>query len=128
MSFAVAAGSLVAAGAVIAGAPPVKVTLTAPGHSPKVNTHWNYSVTVTRAGKPAAGRITVAIVDPLGTAHPVQFGLTTRYVTNWPFSGTFKDFVIWPTNSAVGLPLDFRVTVVAGPTRKVIGYTVTPKR
>jgi hypothetical protein len=127
MSLAAAAASLVAAGSVVAAAPPAKVTLTAPTHKPKVNTHWNYSVTVTSGGKPAAAKLTVAIVDPLGTAHPVQFGKSTKYVTNWPFKGSFRDFVIWPSDSAVGLPLVFRVTVVAGPTKKVIGYTVTPK-
>lgn len=120
-----AAGILAATG-LIAGATPAKVALHAPGHSPKVNTDWRYSVTVLRGGKPAAATITADIVDPIGGVHAVQFGRTTRYIKAFPFKGTFRDFVIWPADSR-GIPLTFRLTVKSGPTTKVIGYPVTPR-
>ena len=103
----------------------VTVALTAPGHAPKIGTHWGYSVTATSGGRPAAARITAQIVDPIGGIHQVDFGNTTKHLRNWPFKGTFHDFVIWPADSR-GIPLTFRLTVKSGPTKKVIGYHVTP--
>ena len=125
MSFVAHAAGLAAAGGLLVAAPPTKITLTAPGHSPKVKTHWNYSVAVTRAGKPAAATITAQIVDPIGGVHFVQFGLSKRYIKAFPFTGRFRDFVIWPAESR-GIPLTFRLTVKSGPTKKVIAYHVTP--
>lgn len=120
--------TFVIAGAALAllGASPVKVSLSAPTHRPKVNVRWPYAVRVTRDGKPLAARLTVQIVDPLGGVHPVQFGKTTRNVTRFPFRGVFRDFVIWPAESR-GIPLKLRVTVVRRGLRKVISYAVTPR-
>ena len=87
------------------------MTLTAPGHTPKINTHWSYAVHATAQGKPVAARITAQIVDPIGGAHPVQFGKTTKTIVNWPFKGEFRDFIIWPASSR-GIPLKLRITVV----------------
>ena len=115
------AGSLL----VGAGTAPT-VTVTAPGHSPKINVHWNYTVKVTVGGKPAAAKITEQIVDPLGTAHPVEFGKSTKNITNWPFKGTFADFIIWPASSR-GIPLTLRIIVVAGGVKKTVNYPVTPQ-
>ena len=78
----------------------VTVLLTAPGHSPKTGTHWSYSVTAKSGGKPAAAHITAQIVDPIGGVHQVDFGNTTKHLRNWPFKGTFRDFVIWPAELA----------------------------
>ena len=125
MSVAAHAAGLAAAGGLLVAAPATNVTLHAPGHSPRIKTHWNYSVTVTRGGKPVPATITAQIVDPLGQAHIVQFGNTTKNVKNFPFTGMFRDFVIWPAESR-GIPLTFRLTVKSGPTKKVIGYHVTP--
>ena len=50
----------------------VKVTLTAPGHAPRIGQRWAYAVHATSGGKPVAARITAQIVDPIGGAHPVQ--------------------------------------------------------
>ena len=61
----------------------------------------------------------------IGGVHIVQFGNTTKEVKAYPFDGTFRDFVIWPADSR-GIPLTFRLTVKSGPTKKVIGYHVTP--
>ena len=104
----------------------MKVTLAAPTHSPRVNVRWRYAVSVTEAGKPVEARITAQIVDPIGGTHPVEFGASTKHITNWPFKGVFRDFIIWPAESR-GVPLTFRVTVVAGKVRKVLDYRVTAR-
>src|SRR5438105_8634912 len=103
----------------LAAAGAAAVTLIAAGHAPKTGTHWPYSVSVQSGGKPAAARLTVEIVDPIGGAHPVDFGLTTKPVKNWAFKGTFHDFVIWPGSSR-GIPLTLRLTVTSGGAKKVI--------
>jgi len=105
---------------------PVKVTISAPGHTPKINVHWNYTVTVTQGGKPANAKITEQIVDPIGGHHPVQFGKSTKNITNWPFKGKFQDFIVWPASSR-GIPLEFHVIVVVGKTKRIVDYAVTPK-
>jgi len=115
------AATLLSAGAL--GSP--HVTLTAPGHTPKINTHWNYVVRAVDGGKPVSARITAQIVDPIGTAHPVQFGKGTKNITNWPFKGTFRDYIVWPPSSR-GVPLKFRIVVRVGSVRKTIVYAVTP--
>jgi hypothetical protein len=114
-----------AAAAVSAGS--LHVTLTTIGSKPKAGVHWPYVVTATRDGKPAAGTVTAQIVDPLGDAHPVQFGRNTRNVTRIPFRGQFKDYVIWPKNAA-GYPLVFRVIVRSGGVKKIVRTTVTVQK
>lgn len=108
------------------GTAPVKVTVTAPGHTPKINTHWNYSVSVTRGGMPVAGKLTMQIVDPIGGAHLVEFGKNTKTISNWPFKGVFRDYIIWPP-SARGIPLKLRVTVVVSKAKHVVTYAVAPR-
>lgn len=102
-----------------------QVTLTAPGHTPKINTHWNYVVRATVGGKPASARITAQIVDPIGGVHPVEFGKNTKTITNWPFKGVFRDYIVWPASSR-GVPLKFRIVVRIGAVKKIIAYVVTP--
>jgi hypothetical protein len=104
---------------------PLHATLAASGHTPKVNTHWNYTVRATRDGEPVAARLTAQIVDPIGGRHPVDFRSSTKHVTNWPFKGTFRDYVIWPSSSR-GVPLTLRLVVRSGGAAKVITYAVTP--
>ena len=103
----------------------VQVTLTAPGHTPKIKTRWYYVVRATEGGKPVAARLTAQIVDPIGGSHPVTFGNGPKPIANWPFKGTFRDFVIWPASSR-GVPLKLRIVVRAGGVRKVLTYVVTP--
>jgi hypothetical protein len=110
----------------LGAAAPIKVAVIAPGHTPKVNTHWNYSVRVTESGKPASGRITEQIVDPIGAKHPVDYGTSTKPITNRPFKGVFRDFIVWPASSR-GIPLELRIVVVVGKTRRVVDYAVTPR-
>jgi hypothetical protein len=118
------AASIVAATAMVAS--PLKATLTAPSHSPRINKHWNYVVRATEGGKPAKARLTAQIVDPLGGAHYVERGPTTQKIKSWPFTGVYRDYIIWPASSR-GIPLTLRLTVVAGSARKVIEYDVVPR-
>ena len=122
--------ALALAGAAVAATPKTfKATLTAATHTPVADnkTKWPYQVKLTDLkGKPLAGKISVAIVDPLGTAHPVQFFLNTKYVTNIPFKGVFKEGVLWPPESAVGVVLKFRATVVTAKGKVVLIYPVKP--
>lgn len=112
-----------AAGA--AAVAPLHATLTAPGHTAKVGTHWNYAVHATRGGKPVAARLTEQIVDPIGGRHPVTYANTRKPITNWPFKGTFRDYIIWPRSSR-GVPLTLHLVVRSRGTTKVIKYVVTP--
>jgi hypothetical protein len=107
-----------------------KATLVTDGHSPKVNTTWHYSVRVTDPkGHPIWAKITSRIVDPLGTAHLVEFDGTGHnpYVRNYRFFGNFCDSAIWPRNSAVGVVLRFQTVIVTAQGRKVLVYPVTPR-
>jgi len=109
--------------------PAFKATLVTDGHSPKVNTTWYYKVRVTDpAGHPIWAQITSRIVDPLGTAHLVEFDGTGHnpYVKNYRFFGNFCDSAIWPRNSPVGISLEFQTVIVTKQGRKVLTYTVTP--
>jgi hypothetical protein len=113
---------LAAAGA--AAAATLHVSLAVQTLKPKAGAHWPYKVTATRGGKPAKGTVTAQIVDPLGGVHAVQFGANTKNVTRIPFTGTFKDYVIWPKDAA-GFPLKFRVIVRSNGVKKIAGVTVT---
>ncbi len=115
---------IVLAGSLLLGSP-LKATLSAPGHTPKINTRWYYVVHATRGGKPVAARLTAQIVDPIGGRHPVEFGANTKTITNWPFKGVFRDYIIWPPSSR-GIPLKLRLVVRSGGSTKVIIYAVTP--
>lgn len=99
------------------------VTLTGSGPKPKAGAHWPYKVVAVWAGKPAKATVTAQIVDPLGGVHPVQFGANTKNVTRHPFTGIFKDYVIWPKDS-IGYPLKFRVIVTSHGVKKTESTTV----
>ena len=118
IALALAAGTFAAAG--------VKATLTAPTHTPKINTKWYYTLRVTDGGKPASARLTAQIVDPIGGAHPVLYGATKKPITNRAFKGTFRDYIVWTAESR-GVPLTLRLTVRAGTAKKVLTYGVTAR-
>ena len=126
MLVATAVKLLVAAGLAGGAAGPVKVTVTAAGHTPKVGTRWTYSVHVTKGGRPVAAKLTEQVIDPLGGATAVEYGTTSRKIANWPFRGTFRDFVVWPGESR-GIPLTLRITVEVGGAKRVVSYHVTPR-
>jgi hypothetical protein len=125
MKLSATAAALGVGGALLTGAGPT-VTVRAPGHSPAVKKRWPYSVSVAVGGRPVAARLTEQIVDPIGGIHPVQFGTSTKNITNWPFRGTFRDFIIWPASSR-GIPLTLRIIVRAGGHTKIDNYHVIPK-
>jgi hypothetical protein len=110
---------------------PFKATLIAPTHTPKVTTKWYYTVRVTDlSGKPIAARLTAQIKDPTGQVHPVKYGATKKNITNWRFTGRFRDYIIWPADSKLadylgGLVL--RATVKAGGAKVVLTYRVKPR-
>ena len=124
MTGAAALASLIST-AVLAVAAPIHVTVQAATHAPRINTHWTYTVRATKDSKPPMGKITVQIVEPIGGVHAVEFGATTKKVTNVAIRGTFRDYMIFPA-SARGIPLKIRVTVVVGTGRSVVNYAVTP--
>jgi hypothetical protein len=119
--------AILAATGAVAAAATLHVTLTVQTTKPKAGAHWPYKVTATSGGKPAKGTVTAQIVDPLGGVHAVQFGANSRYVTRIPFTGTFKDYVIWPKDS-IGYPLKFRVIVRSGGVKKIASVTVTVQK
>jgi hypothetical protein len=111
---------------VVAGAAPAfKATFSAPTHVPTVNAKWFYVVRATdAAGKPLKATITSQIVDPFGGVHAVEFGCCkTRFVTNRPFTGVFRDYVQYPPESQ-GFKLTFRATVKALGAKRVLTYWV----
>jgi hypothetical protein len=97
-----------------------------PGHTPKVNAKWFYTVRATLGGKPAHAMITSQIVDPIGGVHAVEFGDTHRFVTNRPFTGVFRDFVRIPPEAG-GVKLTFRVIVKAGAAKRTLTYWIQAK-
>jgi uncharacterized cupredoxin-like copper-binding protein len=105
---------------------PVKLTVTAATHAPRVKTRWHYAVHVTRAGRAVAGKISVRVVDPTGKTHPVTLGTSTKKLVNHPIKGVFRDFIVWPASSR-GVPLKLRITAVAGTAQKSAVYAVKPK-
>jgi hypothetical protein len=107
--------------------PHFKATLTAPTHRPKATTKWYYTIRVSDLhGKPIRARITVQIKDPLGSLHPVQYANTKKNLVNWPINGRFRDYIIWPRSSAIGISLTRRVTVNAAGGKTVLSYLVRP--
>jgi hypothetical protein len=110
---------------VTAGA--VKATLFAPTRQPKVNARWSYRVRVTDTrGRKLAGKITVQIVDPLGQAHAVTYDDTKRNIAGMKFSGDFRDYLEFPSDSS-GYTLTFRVIAKTAKGKVEITYPVTPK-
>jgi hypothetical protein len=132
-------GALAVALAVVApgatGAPvPFKATLKAPATQPKVNVKWPYSIKVTDLkGRSIRATVTGVVIDPLGTAHAMDYGPTgppnpgpPKPITNWPFKGTFRDYLIFPedarlANQLGGLTLRWTVKAkIGGKTYKKI--------
>jgi hypothetical protein len=117
----------------VASAPPpapaarFRATLSARTHTPPVGSKkWWYVVEATTAqGKPLHGRLTVEVVDPLGTAHVAEVGASTRKLSNFPFVGRYRDFAQWPAASS-GFRLTFRVIVRAQGSSRTLTYWVRP--
>jgi hypothetical protein len=108
-------------------APKFDVALSAPTHTPRVGPKWWYVVRATGpGGRPQRGRLTVEVIDPLGTAHPAKVGMSKRKLVGYPFRGRYRDFAQWPAASR-GYRLVFRVTVAAHGARRSVSYWVRPR-
>jgi hypothetical protein len=105
----------------------IKATLRAPTTQPKVDVNWPYSVKVTDlTGKAVRATVTAVVIDPLGTVHPMDYGPTgppnpgpPKPIKNWPFKGTFRDYIIFPQDATLatslgGLVLRWTVKVKLG--------------
>jgi hypothetical protein len=94
-------------------------------HTPKVNARWPWSVVVTTAaGRRLPATVSVAIVDPIGGVHPVEYGCCKgRFITNVKTQGRFADYVQFPL-SAKGFRLTFRVTVKTRLGKRTVSYWV----
>jgi hypothetical protein len=71
-------------------------------------------------------RLTMQVIDPLGTAHPVEFGPTTKKIVDWPIRGSYRDYAIWPPASR-GYRLTLRATVKAKGATQTASYSVVPR-
>jgi hypothetical protein len=115
----------------------IRATLKAPAANPQINVKWPYSIKVTDLkGKAIRAKLTAVVIDPLGTAHAIDYGPTgppnpgpPKPITNWPFKGTFRDYITFPPE-ARGFQLTLRWTVkakIAGKTyKKILKRVVTP--
>jgi hypothetical protein len=110
----------------------IKATLKAPATEPKINVKWPYSIKVADLkGTPLRATVTAVVIDPLGTPHPVLYGPTGppnpgpgKPVTNWPFKGTSRDFMIFPPEALQAAPFG-GVTVRWTVKAKIGGKTYT---
>jgi hypothetical protein len=120
----------------------IRVTLKAPAAEPKVNVKWPYSIKVTDLkGKAVRATVTAVVIDPLGTAHTMDYGPTgppnpgpPKPITNWPFKGTFRDYMIFPADARLatqlgGLTLRWTVKAkIGGKTyKKILKRLVKPQ-
>ena len=105
---------------------PVKITVSGPSATPKIKSHWNYTVRITQNGKPVAAKLTEQIIDPIGGHHAVQFGANTKPITNIPVKGVFRDYIIWPPISR-GLTLKLHIIVKVGTATYTKNYVVKPQ-
>jgi hypothetical protein len=100
------------------------IQLTAATNVPKVGARWPYTVRAAACTRGAAAKLTAEVVDPIGRKHAVCFGTKPGEVKDISFTGTFKDFIVWPSKS-VGYPLTLRITVVAGGATQTVDYKFT---
>jgi hypothetical protein len=102
-----------------------RVVFRATTHTPKVNARWPWSIVVTTAaGRLLPATVSVAIVDPLGGVHPVEYGCCKgKFITNVKTKGRFADYVQYPL-SAKGFKLTFRVTVKTRLGKRIVAYWV----
>jgi hypothetical protein len=103
----------------------VEATLTAPGHTPKIDTKWHYTLRVTARGRLVSAHITAQIVDPIGGAHAVNLGSTKKPIMNYPIKGVFRDYIIWPADSR-DIPLTLRFLIRSSGKTTTLKYRVVP--
>lgn len=126
-----AAIALAAAAPAAASAAGFVVTLRAPTHHPRADTNWWVTVTArTRSGHALRATAFYQFLfqgQVVSTQYPSPRGGPTRH-SPWPFTGRFRDAVVWPRRS-VGVPLTFRVVVrVRGRGTQHADYRVRVRR
>src|SRR5919201_1205240 len=73
---------------VAAPAAAFRASLSASTHHPRVGPKWWYVDRATNPqGRQLRARLTAQVVDPLGTAHPVDVGTSNRKLLNFPLNG-----------------------------------------
>jgi len=110
-----------------AAAPSLKVLVKGPTAHPRANAKWPYSVTASDSnGERVSGKLTVQIVDPIGNAHTVTYDNTKKPVKDFPFHGTFHDYLQFP-KQALGFTLTVKATVKSTEGTAVGKLGVKPK-
>jgi hypothetical protein len=90
---------------------PIRVTITAPTHRPRVNALWPVKVTVVNAaGKPVAATVTMRILFGGNPVGKVDNGRVYRFVGTWHEKKGRE--ITWPSASR-GQPLQFEAIVTA---------------
>lgn len=107
-------------------AAPVVARLVAATHAPRVGARWRYVVRLTRSGKPAAGTVTIDVVDAHGKAHPAMLGASRRKIVGLHVKSVFRSFVVWP-KAARGVRLELRAVAHVGGTTTTAAFAVTPR-
>ncbi len=107
-------------------AAPLKVVFTPATRAPKVGVKWPYALEATVGGKPVKAKLTVTLLDPIGGVHAVEDDANDRVIKNRPFTGTYRDKLLFPAESK-GFPLKLRFAVIAGKAKKTLEVEVTPK-
>src|SRR6266536_880067 len=99
-----------------------RASLSAPTHRPRVGPRWWYVVrAVDLHGRPLRARLTVQVIDPLGTAHTAEVRTSTRKLLDLPFTGSYRDFAQWPA-AARGFRLKLRAIVKARGGSRTLTY------
>jgi hypothetical protein len=111
----------------------MKVTLKTPPADPTIEVPWPYSVKATDLkGKPLKATLTAQVIA-LGVVYPVDYGPSdpAKPVTNFPFTGTFRDKITFPPESkGINLTLRWIVKAKIGgkPFKKVLTRKATLTR
>jgi hypothetical protein len=86
--------------------------LSTPGAHPRANHPWTITVTArSPSGKPLRATAFYRFMfqgQVVSTQFPSPHGPNRH--TPWPFTGSYRDPILWPSRS-VGVPLTFRVVV-----------------
>jgi hypothetical protein len=96
-----ASSHVVSAHVVTAASGAVSATMTAAGHSPRVDAPWPVSFVVERSGGPARAEVRYEYLFG---------GQVVAHRSRYSFTGSFHDTFRWPA-SAVGYPLTFRAVI-----------------
>ena len=119
------------AGTVTASNGPVRATLHAGTHHPRVNHHWSIQVTATVNGRPARAGAYYQFLyqnkDVSNQAVCPNAGVTNCKNWGFKFTGSYSDFLLFPPQS-INFPLTVRVVVSVGSRKVYLPYSVSAIR